>query len=64
MKPPIALALNLLAFAILGAAAHAQTAEPTDPKATEQWEPVPKVITPGKQDAATARTVKVSGGVG
>ena len=52
MKPPIALTLNLLAFAIVGTAAHAQTAEPTDPKATEQWEPVPKVITPGKQDAA------------
>ena len=49
---PIALTLNLLAFAIVGTAAHAQTAEPTDPKATEQWEPVPKVITPGKQNAA------------
>lgn len=49
---PIALTLNLLAFAIVGATTHAQTAEPTDPKATEQWEPVPKVVTPGKQDAA------------
>ncbi|MFK2919497.1 DUF1080 domain-containing protein [Dyella koreensis] len=28
------------------------SAEPTDPKATEQWEPVPKAVTPGKQDSA------------
>jgi hypothetical protein len=25
---------------------------PTDPKATEQWQPVPKVVAPGKHDAA------------
>jgi hypothetical protein len=43
----------LLALATLvTSAAWAQTAEPTDPKATEQWEPVPKTVTPGKQDSA------------
>nr|WP_199046762.1 DUF1080 domain-containing protein [Dyella sp. ASV24] len=43
----------LLALATLvTSAAWAQTAEPTDPKATEQWEPVPKTVTPGKQDGA------------
>jgi len=53
MKQPFAAALALLAVAA-AAPSHvrAQTAEPTDPKATEQWEPVPKVVTPGKQDAA------------
>jgi hypothetical protein len=28
------------------------SAEPTAPKATEQWQPVPKVVTPGTHDAA------------
>lgn len=43
----------LLALATLvTSAACAQTAEPTDPKATEQWEPVPKTVTPEKQDDA------------
>lgn len=32
--------------------AHGQAADPKDPKATEQWQPVPPVVTPGKQDAA------------
>jgi len=27
--------------------AQAQAPEPTDPKATEQWEPVPNIVTPG-----------------
>lgn len=49
--------LALLALATLVPAAWAQssttsTAEPTDPKATEQWEPVPKIVSPGKQDGA------------
>ena len=38
----------VLALFVLAAPAWAQT----DPKATEQWEPVPKVIAPGKQDSA------------
>ena len=40
--------LALLVLATVGSSASAQT----DPKATEQWEPVPKVVTPGKQDEA------------
>lgn len=45
-------------LALLAVPASAQTvpamdaAEPTDPKATEQWEPVPPVVVPGKTDAA------------
>ncbi|HEY9131881.1 MAG TPA: DUF1080 domain-containing protein [Dyella sp.] len=38
----------VLALFVLAAPAWAQT----DPKATEQWEPVPKVIAPGRQDSA------------
>lgn len=37
-----------LSVAVASTAAWAQT----DPKATEQWEPVPKVVTPGKQNSA------------
>ncbi|MFT3792446.1 MAG: DUF1080 domain-containing protein [Rudaea sp.] len=43
--------------AVCGAFAQAQApaasgAEPTDPKATEQWEPVPAIVTLGNTDAA------------
>ena len=34
-------------LALATSAAWAQSADPTDPKATEQWQPVPKVVTPG-----------------
>lgn len=34
------------------APAVSATAEPTDPKATEQWEPVPAVVTPGAAAAS------------
>lgn len=37
----------LFAFAVAAQTAWAQT----DPKATEQWEPVPKVVAPGDQDS-------------
>jgi len=47
MKHPIAASLALFACTL---PAWAQTAEPTDPKATEQWTPVPAVVTPGKQN--------------
>lgn len=39
-----------LAFSV--AAASTSAWAQTDPKATEQWEPVPKVVTPGKQSSA------------
>jgi hypothetical protein len=53
MKRRIALVPALLTLAAIGPSlAWTQTTEPTDPKATEQWEPVPKIITPGKQDSA------------
>ncbi|RAO76239.1 3-keto-disaccharide hydrolase [Dyella jiangningensis] len=56
MKRPFAAALTLCALATSMAwaqsTAPAATAEPTDPKATEQWEPVPKIVTPGAQDSA------------
>ena len=54
---PIAAAALVVAVAC-HSPAHAQTsttstmAEPTDPKATEQWDPVPKLVTPG--DSAMA----------
>lgn len=40
-----------LAFSVAAAASTSAWAQ-TDPKATEQWEPVPKVVTPGKQNSA------------
>ncbi|KRA35714.1 hypothetical protein ASD68_04840 [Rhodanobacter sp. Root627] len=47
---------TMLIFTTLATAApsFATTADhpPTDPKATEQWQPVPKLVTPGKHDAA------------
>jgi len=47
------LALALLVFAATEPmAAFAQATGPTDPKATEQWEPVPKTVLPSKQDSA------------
>ena len=49
MKRRSALVLALLSVATTGSmSAWAQT----DPKATEQWEPVPRVVAPGKQDGA------------
>ena len=48
MKRRIALTLLVLA-ATAGSFASAQAA---DPAATEQWKPVPKVVTPGRQDGA------------
>ena len=49
MKRRSAMALALFVLAAAGqTAAWAQT----DPKATEQWEPVPKLVVPGKQDSA------------
>lgn len=51
MKQTLAIALLAL-VAIPASTAWAQAAEPTDPKATEQWEPVPKTVIPGKQDSA------------
>jgi hypothetical protein len=49
MKRRSALVLTLLSVATTGSmSAWAQT----DPKATEQWEPVPRVVAPGKQDGA------------
>ena len=41
-----------LALFVLAAAGQTAAWAQTDPKATEQWEPVPKVVTPGKQDSA------------
>jgi hypothetical protein len=49
MHQHIAASLALFAFTL---PAWAQSAAPADPKATEQWEPVPRIVTPGKQDAA------------
>ena len=40
-----------LAFSVAAAASTSTWAQ-TDPKATEQWEPVPNVVTPGKQNSA------------
>jgi len=52
MNPRIALAL--LPFALAAGAASAQNAPPPagDPKATEQWEPVPPVVSPGQRENA------------
>jgi hypothetical protein len=36
----------------IAAASSASAWAQTDPKATEQWEPVPKVVSPGKQNSA------------
>lgn len=56
MKRNIAMALALLSSATLAPGAFAQAGSkadnPTDPKATEQWQPVPTVVNPGKQDGA------------
>jgi hypothetical protein len=49
MNKRLAFALVPLAFA---AGAAAQDAPAGDPKATEQWTPVPPVVTPGRSDAA------------
>lgn len=44
---------NLIAFALIPAVAATGNAwAQTDPKATEQWEPVPRVVATGKQDSA------------
>ena len=49
MKRPSAIALTFFVFAAAGqTSAWAQT----DPKATEQWEPVPRIVVPSKQDSA------------
>ena len=54
MKRSLAAALTLCTFATSFAwaqsTAPSNTAEPTDPKATEQWEPVPKIVMPGAQN--------------
>ena len=41
--------IAILSFSLAGAqaASVSNAAEPNDPKATEQWEPVPKLVTPG-----------------
>lgn len=57
MKRRLACVSALFALASIGswqawAQAASNTAEPADPKATEQWEPVPKIVMPGKQDDA------------
>src|SRR5690242_9343281 len=47
------LAFALLPLALAAGVASAQDASPAgDPKATEQWTPVPPVVTPGRSDAA------------
>ncbi|KAF1007249.1 MAG: hypothetical protein GAK28_01888 [Luteibacter sp.] len=46
MKPRVVIVPALIALAATTAIAQ------TDPKATEQWAPVPKVVAPGKQDSA------------
>lgn len=51
MKWRIALALVVLA-ATARSPAWAQAATPSGPEATEQWSPVPRLVTPGKQDSA------------
>ncbi|WP_266160310.1 3-keto-disaccharide hydrolase [Dyella silvatica] len=56
MQQRIVHALALIALTTIGSssawaqAAPAGAVEPTDPKATEQWAPVPAIVTPGKQD--------------
>ena len=51
MNPRLAFAL--LPLALAAGVASAQDAPPAgDPKATEQWTPVPPVVTPGRSDAA------------
>ena len=46
-------AFALLPLAVAAGVASAQDASPAgDPKATEQWTPVPPVVTPGRSDAA------------
>lgn len=56
MKRPLAAAFALCAFSASAAWAQSTVpssgAEPTDPKATEQWEPVPNIVTPAKRDDA------------
>lgn len=56
MKRPLATALALCALSASAAwaqsTAPSSAADPTDPKATEQWEPVPKIVTSGKRDDA------------
>lgn len=53
MKQRFIVALILFACALVEPSlALAQSAEPTDPKATEQWTPEPKTVLPGKQDGA------------
>ena len=42
----------VLMAAALAAAASTTTQAQSDPKATEQWQPVPKVVTPGHTDDA------------
>jgi Domain of Unknown Function (DUF1080) len=44
-------AINVALF-VLAVTVQTTAWAQTDPKATEQWEPVPKVITSGKQDSA------------
>jgi hypothetical protein len=46
------LAFALLPLALAAGAAPTQDAPSGDPRATEQWTPVPPVVTPGKSDAA------------
>lgn len=53
MKQRIALIPALLMLSIVSMPAFAQTAPSSQtPEATEQWQPVPKIVTPGKQDNA------------
>jgi len=56
MKRPLAAALTLCtlatSFAWAQSTTPSNTAEPTDPKATEQWEPVPRIVMPGAQNNA------------
>ncbi|AIF48251.1 3-keto-disaccharide hydrolase [Dyella japonica] len=51
MKHSLSIALLALA-ATEPASAWAQAATPTDPKATEQWEPVPRTVMPGNREGA------------
>lgn len=56
MKRRIAFVPALLVLMAIGpslaSAQSATSSKAADPKATEQWEPVPKIVTPGKQDSA------------
>ncbi|WP_266171195.1 3-keto-disaccharide hydrolase [Dyella subtropica] len=53
MKRRIAVALALFVYAATDqSTTWAQAVTSPDPKATEQWEPVPEVVTPGKHDDA------------